>query len=91
MSLARLKWITIVAPVLFIGGVQFLIAAHLGEHLGYASIRFWDLAAVSLGGLMFSVVLFGAFERIQRRVERHNAELSALNAVGHALSATDDL
>ncbi len=91
MSFTRLKWTTILMPVLFIICVEFLTAAYLEKEFGYVPSHVAQVAAIGVVGLMFSVLLFDALERIQRRVQQHNAELSALNAVGHAVSATQDL
>jgi two-component system nitrate/nitrite sensor histidine kinase NarX len=91
VSFTRLKWTTILVPVLFIVCVEALTATYLERELGYIPSHIAQIAAISVVGLMFSVLLFGALERIQRRVEQHNAELAALNAVGHAVGATHDL
>lgn len=91
MSLARLKWIAIVAPILFVGACQWLVAEFFEGEIVATPVHMVELGMVAVGGISFSIFLFRAVERIQRRVERQNAELSALNAVGHALSATHDL
>ncbi|MBI3972072.1 MAG: PAS domain-containing sensor histidine kinase [Chloroflexi bacterium] len=80
MNLRRLRWITIVGPVLFLGALDFVrheIAPgtlHTGG--GFVAIALLVTAAT----VLFSHLIFGAIERMQRQIDRQTAELAALYA-----------
>src|SRR5918912_2161051 len=82
MSLRRLKWTTVVAPLLFLAAVDYarrtfqveLLQAWPGEIL---------LAGVVLfATLLFSETIFGRVERMQARLAHQNQELLALHEAG---------
>src|SRR5918912_2191761 len=82
MSLRRLKWTTVVAPLLFLAAVDYarrtfqveLLQAWPGEIL---------LAGVVLfATLLFSETVFGRIERMQVRLSQQNRELLALHEAG---------
>jgi signal transduction histidine kinase len=90
MSLSRLKWVAIVAPLVFIVGVYWLI------HTVFYELHFWPgivvlfvIIAAGVGG--FSFMMFGLIERLERRIVEQNEQLSALLAVGRAASSSFQL
>ena len=83
MTLRRLKWLTILAPLLFLGGVELLPTSHLSR----TSFRAWpgDLllaGMVLLGTLFFAEAVFDVVERLQERLAQRNQELLALHDAG---------
>ncbi len=79
MTLSRLKWITILAPLVFLG-VLDLIRWRIAPDLfsswpGYVLMGGVALLAV----LSFSQTIFSVIERLQRRLHMQNHELLALH------------
>jgi nitrate/nitrite-specific signal transduction histidine kinase len=82
MSLRRLKWISILAPL------AFLVAVDLVRHLvrpdllhawpGYILVG----GTVLFGVLLFSETIFGVIGRLQERLVQQNRELLALHQAG---------
>jgi signal transduction histidine kinase len=91
MTLQRLKWLTIVAPLAFlvlIGVAQQALApAFLTSWPGYLLLA----ALTLLASLAFSETVFGAIGRLQRRQAQQNRELLALHEAGLEIAEELDL
>src|SRR3979411_3380114 len=82
VSLRGLKWITIIAPVLFLGLVE-VIRRRLGPELLQSWIgALLGVGVVLLGALLFAETIFGRIERMQARLTRQNRELLGLHEAG---------
>ncbi|HLB11826.1 MAG TPA: GAF domain-containing protein, partial [Dehalococcoidia bacterium] len=86
MTLARLRWLTVVAPALFITVFETVRHILFDEvlHLWAGSILV--LLVISAGSLVFSRIIFGVIEGMQDEIVRRNQELAARNALGEAVS-----
>ncbi|HSK77688.1 MAG TPA: GAF domain-containing sensor histidine kinase [Thermoanaerobaculia bacterium] len=78
MTLRRLKWITVLAALVFIVILEFVRRA-LYPFLSDWEGRLLMSAAVFTGSLFFFGALFMVLERMQGRLERQNRELLALH------------
>ena len=83
MTLRRLRWVTVVGPLVFL----FLLDAV--RHLAYPELlhAWWggDLlmaGAILLATLLFSETVFGFIGQMQERITRQNRELLALHQAG---------
>ena len=82
MSLRRLKWITILGPVVFLTGIEafrHVVEPDLLNSLpGYVLIG----GVVLFGALLFSETIFRVIGRMQTRLAQQNQELLALHQAG---------
>lgn len=87
MSLRRLKWLAILAPLLFLSALDIV------RHVLYPSLlHAWPgllliFGLVLLGTLFFAESLFSVIDRMQARLTQQNAELLALHQAGLAVAA----
>ena len=91
MTLTRLKWLAVLAPLLFLGGLE-LVRQNLFPEL-FASWPGYLLLAgvILLGTLFFAEAVFGVVSRLQERLTRQNRELLALHAAGLGILGERDL
>ncbi len=82
MSLRRLKWLTILSPLVFFGllgaGREFLFPSLFGSWPGYLLLA----GIVLIAALFFSEVVFNVIDRTQDELEQTNRELLALHEAG---------
>jgi signal transduction histidine kinase len=86
MSLATLRWLTILAPALFLLALE-LTRAFLIEPLVPGPLSHLISAPIVLvGSLIFSIWVFRRFQAQQERILDQNRALQALNAAGLSLA-----
>ena len=75
MSLTRLKWTTIILPIVFLVVLQtctiYLLEPHLGNIQGHVVAS----ALVAVGVLLFSSIVFSVLDRMQREIVRQHEQL----------------
>ncbi|MBI4495068.1 MAG: GAF domain-containing sensor histidine kinase [Chloroflexi bacterium] len=86
MSLRRLKWLAVLAPMFFLGALD--VARHA---LYPALLHAWPgtvliFGTVLLGTLFFAESIFGVIDRMQVRLAQQNREMLALHEAGLAIS-----
>src|SRR5207253_10629826 len=91
MTLQRLKWLTLLAPLAFLAALE--VAQQL---IAPAFFRAWPgyllLAGVALlATLAFNEAIFRVIDRLQARQVRQNRELLALHEAGLAIAEDLDL
>ncbi|MBX6341981.1 MAG: GAF domain-containing sensor histidine kinase, partial [Thermomicrobiaceae bacterium] len=90
-ELRRLKWIAILAPLLFLAAIEILrdaLSATLFESWpGYLLLA----GVVLLGTLFFAEAVFSIIGRMQDRLAQQNRELLALHEAGLAIAGELDL
>lgn len=91
LTLARLKWVTVIAPILFIGLLELIRRA-----LGDAFISSWAGylllgGMLLLGALLFSEAVFRYVEHLQEQLRHQNSELLALHEAGLDISGELEL
>ena len=91
MTLRHLKWLAILAPLLFLGALE-LVRQTVFPELFRAWPGYLLLAgAVLLGTLFFAEAIFGIVSRLQERLARQNRELLALHDTGLGILGERDL
>jgi signal transduction histidine kinase len=78
LSLRRLKWIAILAPVVFAGALEYVVAKLHPELLSWPG-RFVMAAVVVVALVFFYGGVFSLVRAMQDRLERRNRELLALH------------
>ena len=91
MTLDRLKWLTVIIPLLFLAGIELLrtvIAPDLFRGWsGYLLLA----GAVLAASLMFAHAVFREIDRFQAQIVRQNRELLALHDAGTGILGELDL
>lgn len=91
MTLSRLKWLAILAPVLFLATlevVRHIVAPELFQAWpGYLLLA----GLVLLGTLFFSEAIFSVINRLQARLQRQNLELLDLHGASLGILGERDL
>jgi signal transduction histidine kinase len=97
MTLGRLKWVAVVAPVLALAILWVLLHTVL-EPLDAFPQALGLLGLLAAGVLLFATVVFSFIERLERRIldqnaelEQRNRELAAMLRVGRAAYTSLDL
>ena len=88
MDFSRLKWLAILAPVLFVGVLEYARYA-LGPAIGSWQGRLLMDGVVLMCALFFYGGVFSVIHQMKERLERRNRELAALREAG--LDVTSDL
>lgn len=91
MTLSRLKWLAVLAPILFLAGLELLRNAVAPE-----LFRAWPgylllVGIVLLGTLFFAEAIFSLVNRLQERMTRQNRELLDLHGAGLGILGERDL
>lgn len=82
MTLDRLKWLTVIVPVLFLGAVE-LVRVSIAPGLFRSWPGYLLLTGVVLAGTVaFAQAVFRAVDRFQAQTARQNRELLALHDAG---------
>ncbi len=91
MTLARLKWLAVLAPILFLIVLEVVRQTAAPELFqswpGYLLLA----GVVLLGALFFAEAIFSVINRLQDRLARQNRELLDLHVAGLAMLAERDL
>ena len=87
LSLRRLRWLAIVAPVAFLVVVTYLLRGPFHELFHEFPGYLYVLAVLTVAVSAFSFLVFGVIDRLERRVLEQNQELAALLAVGQAVTS----
>jgi signal transduction histidine kinase len=91
MTLRRLKWLTVFAPLIFLGALELL------RHVLYPDLfRAWPGylllgGVILLGTLLFAEAVFSVVDRLQDQLTLQNQELLALHEAGLAIAGELDL
>jgi two-component system nitrate/nitrite sensor histidine kinase NarX len=88
VSLKRLQWLAIVLPIGFLAFVQIMTMVLLEPILGDSTGHWAAGGVLAVGVVAFSPVVFKIVSGMNRRIERQNKDLAALNAVSRAVSGT---
>lgn len=99
MTLGHLKWLSFVAPVMFLSAAWILLHTEsVGLHHSELQEGVILLGITIFGAAFFAYSVFAMIDRLERRVieqnrelEQRNQELAALHAVGRAASASLEL
>ncbi len=91
MTLSRLKWLAILAPMLFLATLE-MVRQVVAPDFFQAWPGYLLLAGlVLLGTLFFSEAIFSVINRLQTQLQRQNLELLDLHGAGLGILAERDL
>jgi len=91
VSLARLKWLAIVAPAGFLAVFAMLLRETFHSALHEFPGILILIGILALGVAAFSFTIFGVIGRLEQRIIQRNQELAALLAVGQAAASSVEL
>jgi signal transduction histidine kinase len=75
MSLSRLKWTTIILPIVFLAVLQTCTVYLLEPHLGSIPGHLVASALVAVGVVIFASIVFTVLDRMQQEIGRQNEQL----------------
>ena len=81
MNLQRLRWIAILAPIVFIGVLEYARFALAPIHAVWQG-RLLMIGVVLLGAIFFYGAVFTVVDQLQQELERQNRELTSLRSAG---------
>jgi signal transduction histidine kinase len=82
---ARLRWLGVVLPVVFVIGLEVVRVTFVDRDPGQMPGHLTLAMATIVGVVVFASLMFWLIERAQRQVLRQNRELTAVNAVSTAV------
>src|SRR3990172_6181367 len=82
MSLDRLKWLTIILPLIFVAVIQFCVMLVLEPVLGSTAGHWLAFAIIAVGVIVFSTSVFRVLGEMQRKILKQNEEAQALYEIG---------
>ena len=82
MSLDRLKWLTIVLPLIFVAAIQLCLMLVLEPALGSTAGHWLAFAIIAVGVIVFSTSVFRVLGEMQRKILKQNEEAQALYEIG---------
>lgn len=87
LSIGRLRWISIIAPTLFVVAFELVAEGFLGDEVvptwGHALVA---LVAVSTAASLFSFFVFSTVAKLEREVRERSHRLGLLNALAKEVS-----
>jgi signal transduction histidine kinase len=89
MTIGKLRWLTIAAPVAFVSVLYVLLHTVLEELHDFPGVMLtavWAAASVSF----FSFAVFRLVDRLEQRIVDQNRDLATLLEVGHGVSTSGD-
>jgi signal transduction histidine kinase len=91
MSLDRLKWATIVLPILFMAALQACLMLLLEPNLGSTLGHWVALGVVAIGVVAFSTVVFRVLNGMQREIIEQNEQAQTLYEIGLKITSLQDI
>ena len=91
MSLARLRWLSIVVPVALLVAFAILLRSPFHDFLHDFPGVLVLIGILAVGVTVFSFAIFGAIGRVEERILQRNRELAAVLAVGQATASSVEL
>ncbi len=91
MSLARLRWLSIVVPVALLVAFAILLRSPFHDFLHDVPGVFVLIGILAVGATAFSFAIFGVIGRVEERILQRNRELAAVLAVGQATASSVEL
>lgn len=87
-ELVRLRWLAIVAPVLFLTVVVYLVRGPVHDELHDFPGFLYLLVGVAAGVSLFSFAIFALIGSVEGQLVQRNRQLEAVLAVGRAASSS---
>ncbi len=87
-ELVRLRWLAIVAPIVFLTIVAYLVQGPAHEQLHSFPGFLYVLLVLAAGVAVFSFAIFALIARLENELVQRNRQLEAVLAVGRAASSS---
>src|SRR3989304_5156572 len=91
MSLGRLKWATIVLPILFMAALQACLMLLLEPKLGSTLGHWVALGVVAIGVVAFSTLVFRVLNAMQREIIEQHEQAQTLYEIGLKITSLQDI
>jgi signal transduction histidine kinase len=91
MSIRKLRWISVIAPTVFVGVFEIVTRSLLGNLVPLWVHVVVALAAVSVAAFAFSTFVFASMRDLEREIHVRNRRLAALNALASDVSESLDV
>ncbi len=91
MSIRRLRWISVIAPTVFMGVFEIVTRSVYGNLVPPWVHVLVALAAVSLAAFAFSTFVFASMRGVEKEIMERNRRLAALNALAADVSESLDV
>ena len=91
MSLGRLKWATIVLPILFMAALQACLMLLLEPKLGSTLGHWVALGVVAIGVVAFSTLVFRVLNAMQQEIIKQHEQAQTLYEIGLKITSLQDI
>src|SRR3989304_2521019 len=91
MSLDRLKWLTIILPILFMAAIQACLMLFLEPTLGSTLGHWVALGILAAAVVAFSTIVFRVLNGMQREIIEQNEQAQALYEIGLKITSLQDI
>src|SRR3989304_3726744 len=91
MSLDRLKWLTIILPILFMAAIQACLMLFLEPTLGSTLGHWVALGVIAAAVIAFSTLVFRVLNGMQREIIEQNEQAQALYEIGLKITSLQDI
>src|SRR3972149_10751045 len=91
MSLDRLKWTTIILPILFMAALQACLMLLLEPTLGSTMGHWVALGVVAIGVVAFSTLIFRILNAMQREIIEQHEQAQTLYEIGLKITSLQDI
>jgi len=91
MSLDRLKWLTIILPIMFMAALQACLMLLLEPNLGSTLGHWVALGMVAAAVVGFSTIVFRVLNAMQREIIEQNEQSQALYEIGLKITSLQDI
>src|SRR3989304_3872783 len=91
MSLDRLKWLTIILPILFMAAIQACLMLFLEPTLGSTLGHWVALGVIAVAVVTFSTIVFRVLNGMQREIIEQNEQAQALYEIGLKITSLQDI
>jgi len=91
MSLDRLKWLTIILPIMFMAAIQVCLILILEPILGSTLGHWVALGVVAAAVVAFSTIVFRVLNAMQREIIEQHDQSQALYEIGLKITSLQDI
>src|SRR3989304_2088828 len=91
MSLDRLKWLTIILPIIFMAAIQACLMLLLEPSLGSTFGPWVAFGVVAVGVVAFSTTIFRVLNSMQREIIEQTEQAQALYEIGLKITSLQDI
>src|SRR3990172_9000929 len=91
MSLDRLKWLTIILPIIFMAAIQACLMLLLEPKLGSTLGHWVALGFIAVAVVAFSTIVFRVLNGMQREIIEQHDQAQALYEIGLKITSLQDI